>query len=120
LAKRNLINYEPYDLITLTALGQEAAEQVAGRHDALFGFLVRVLGVDQREADAAACRMEHAIPEAILARFVDFVTFVERCPRGGVTWVDGAGFFCGSCGSSPCGRAELKAGNAPGPAEASR
>ncbi len=114
LAKRELINYEPYDLITLTARGQEAAEQVAGRHEALYGFFVRVLGVGEQEADAAACKMEHSIPEVILERFVEFVEFVDRCPRGGAKWLDGAGFFCGSCGSDNHCRPALEPGDAAG------
>ena len=94
LSKKELINYAPYDLITLTDRGQAAAEIIVRRHEVLRDFFVRVLSVGQAQADEAACKMEHAIPEVILDRFVDFVDFVERCPRGGTKWIRGFGYYC--------------------------
>ncbi len=94
LADRGLINYAPYDVITLTDAGRAAAEDVAHRHESLRDFFTKVLAVEPEKADDAACKMEHAIPEAILERFVDFVRFVERCPRGGPDWIEHFGRFC--------------------------
>ncbi len=94
LAERELINYAPYDVITLTDKGKIIAEDVVRRHEVLRDFFVRVLAVDERVADTAACSMEHAIPEVILERFVEFVEFVERCPRGGTKWIKGFGYYC--------------------------
>ncbi|NLW86282.1 MAG: metal-dependent transcriptional regulator [Planctomycetes bacterium] len=94
LAQRELINYAPYDLITLTDKGRAVAEDVARRHEVLRDFFVKVLAVGREDADEAACKMEHAIPDAILDRFLDFVEFVERCPRGGSKWIKGFGYYC--------------------------
>ncbi len=94
LSERELINYAPYDLVTLTDKGRAVAEDVVRRHEVLRDFFVKVLAVERGDADQAACRMEHAIPEAILERFLEFVEFVERCPRGGSKWIKGFGYYC--------------------------
>ncbi len=96
LADRELINYAPYDVITLTDKGKAIAEDVVRRHEVLRDFFVKVLGVAQIEADEAACKMEHAISDTILERFVEFVELVERCPRGGSKWIKGLGHHCQS------------------------
>ncbi len=87
LASRDLINYTPYDIVTLTQKGQTVAEDVVRRHEVLRDFFTRVLKVDAADAETAACKMEHAVPENILQRFLDFVEFVDRCPRGGAGWL---------------------------------
>ena len=94
LADRELINYAPYDVITLTDRGQRVAEDVVRRHEVLRDFFVKVLAVDVEEADSTACRMEHAIGETVLERFVEFIEHVERCPDGGLNWVEGKGYRC--------------------------
>ena len=94
LADKEMINYAPYDVITLTAAGKAAAEDVIRRHEVLRDFFVKVLAVDDKEADEAACRMEHSIPQGILERFIQFVEFVEVCPRGGSKWIAGFGYHC--------------------------
>ncbi len=96
LAERELINYAPYDVITLTDRGRSVAEDVVRRHEVLRDFFVKVLAVGPANAESAACEMEHAIPDAILERFVEFVEFVERCPRGGSKWIKGFGYYCDS------------------------
>ena len=94
LAEKNLINYAPYDVITLTPSGKDAARDVIRRHEVLRDFFVNVLAIDSRDADKAACEMEHAIPKSILDRFIEFAEFVEICPRGGAKWISGFGYYC--------------------------
>ena len=95
LADRGLINYAPYDVITLTEQGAVAAQGVAKRHKALRDFFVKVLAIDAIEADVAACKMEHAVSKDILQRFVKFVKFVEECPRGGgMKWIESFEHYC--------------------------
>ncbi len=94
LTDKDLIQYAPYDVITLTAKGKAAAEDVVRRHEVLRDFFVKVLSVDEKEADEAACRMEHSIPGVILERFTQFAEFVETCPRGGAKWIAGFGYHC--------------------------
>ncbi|MBU1698689.1 MAG: DtxR family transcriptional regulator [Candidatus Eisenbacteria bacterium] len=94
LANRQLINYAPYDVISLTPIGETAAKDVVRRHEVLRDFFVKVLAVEELDADKAACLMEHSIPQVILERFVQFAEFVEVCPRGGTKWIEGFGYQC--------------------------
>ena len=81
LANKGLINYAPYELVTLTREGRLVSKDVARRHSTLQEFFVKVLSVDPDLADTAACRMEHTLPRDILDPLTDFVDFVERCPQ---------------------------------------
>ncbi len=94
LADKELINYAPYDVITLTHNGRTAAKDVVRRHEILQDFFVKVLAVEEVEAEKAACQMEHSIPKFILERFIQFAEFVEVCPRGGAKWIAGFGYHC--------------------------
>ncbi|OPY79168.1 MAG: Transcriptional regulator MntR [Syntrophorhabdus sp. PtaU1.Bin058] len=94
LAEKRMIHYTPYDLITLTETGETAAKDVVRRHEVLKDFFVEVLAVPDADADTAACLMEHSIPKAIVERFIEFVEFVETCPRGGDKWIKGFSYQC--------------------------
>ena len=94
LARENLINYAPYDLITLTAEGEKIATDVFQRHTVLREFFTRVLGVDAATAEESACGMEHAVSAVILERLTKFVKFIENCPQASSKWIDGFGYFC--------------------------
>jgi DtxR family Mn-dependent transcriptional regulator len=73
LSAKGLVNYAPYELITLTDEGRRIAADVARRHEILHKFLVTVLGVDEHEADLGACQMEHSISKTILERLVAYM-----------------------------------------------
>jgi len=94
LAARGLINYTPYEAITLTSKGLAAAEDVVRRHQSLKQFFVEVLAIDDELAELAACRVEHAAPPEIIDRMVLFIKFLECCPRGGTEFVTGFRDFC--------------------------
>jgi len=83
LAKKKLINYAPYEVITLTPKGQEMAEDVIRRHQALKDFFIKILAVDRKIAEDGACRIEHTAPREIIERLIQFVKFFEACPRCG-------------------------------------
>lgn len=107
LGKFGLINYAPYDLITLTEDGQVVALEIVRRHKALEKFLVNVLGVDKLEADEAACKMEHSVPKAIVDRLVQYADYIEKCPKGGITWDSGFGYYCKhGCAEEDCDRCQ--------------
>lgn len=104
LADKGLVNYAPYEVVTLTEPGKGIAEDVDRRHTALKEFFVRVLDVDPAIADAGACRMEHSVPREIVDRFIRFVDFVELCPRGGPSFIEGFRFHYESgCTREECG-----------------
>ena len=94
LAEKGLIHYAPYDVVTLTDKGRDAATDVVRRHEVLRNFFINVLSVEPTEADEAACKMEHCISPAILERFVEFSDYIELCPRSGAQWTRGFGFRC--------------------------
>jgi DtxR family transcriptional regulator, Mn-dependent transcriptional regulator len=94
LSDHGLVNYAPFELITLTDEGRKAAKDVVRRHQALKDFFIQVLTVDAKEADEAACKMEHCISPAILERFIQYAEFVQVCPRGGSKWIKGFGYRC--------------------------
>jgi DtxR family transcriptional regulator, Mn-dependent transcriptional regulator len=94
LSERSLINYAPYDIVTLTDEGRKAGADIARRHDVLKDFFVKVLAIEPKLADTAACQMEHAIPKAVFQRFIEFVDYIEVCPRGGTKWIKGFGYYC--------------------------
>jgi len=79
LAERKLINYAPYDVVTLTSTGESAAREIVRRHEVLRDFIMKVLSVEEAVADKATCRKEH---------------FIDICPRGGAKWIAGFGYHC--------------------------
>lgn len=94
LAEKHLVNYAPYDVITLTTLGQQIAMDVVHRHTTLNRFLTNVLGMDAEAADAGACRLEHAVDRPVMDRLVKFMQYMETCPLAKVEWDEELGFVC--------------------------
>lgn len=88
LARKQLINYAPYEIITMTPLGEQVAASILRRHNSLRDFLVTVLAVDRKQAEGAACRMEHAVPRGVLERLAQFADFVQACPQTGPELLD--------------------------------
>ena len=85
LGARGLVNYDPYQVVTLTARGEELGRLVTRRHEVLQAFLTDVLGIDSALAQSNACRMEHAIDDSVLQRLKDFA-FLQRSPLVGRNW----------------------------------
>ncbi|MBN1523639.1 MAG: metal-dependent transcriptional regulator [Spirochaetales bacterium] len=81
LAEKQLINYTPYGIITLTEKGKSIARNVTNRHETLTRFFTDVLGIQTEAAEDAACKMEHAMTEGIRKRLDEFLEFSKKCPR---------------------------------------
>ncbi len=94
LSEKGLVNYAPYDIITLTAKGKKRAAEIVRRHAALKEFFVKILLIDPDEAEEASCRVEHAVSKNIIDRLIRFVEFMEICPRGGKEWIKGFQRHC--------------------------
>lgn len=94
LAARGLINYSPYSYITLTTAGRGIARDVIHRHDTLKEFFVTALQLSAEEAEANACRIEHAIAPLAVERLVRFLEFINACPRTGKDWFDAFARYC--------------------------
>jgi DtxR family Mn-dependent transcriptional regulator len=94
LSKKGLINYAPYEVITMTKQGRLIAEDVIRRHNALKKFFIEVLAVDDATAEIGACRFEHTAPAEIIEQMANFSKFLDVCPRGGSELIQGFADFC--------------------------
>lgn len=92
LAARALVNYAPYEIVTLTKGGARLAREVRRRHHALFRFFRDFLQLDSKEANELACRMEHQLSARALERLMKLMDFIESCPYSGAreTFMSGA------------------------------
>jgi len=88
LSERRLIDYEKYEYIELTVKGSDVGQEIDRRHQIFRRFLTDILKIDYNQADEDACKMEHAVSPATLEAFVDFMEFIDSCPRGGASWLD--------------------------------
>ena len=96
LSKKELINYAPYEAITMTDTGRKVAEDVIYRHDSLKRFFTEVLAIDNERAEEAACKIEHAAPPEVISRMITFIDFLQVCPRGGEELLQGFAAYCKS------------------------
>ncbi len=95
LIQKEMVRHEKYEYVELTEKGLEVAREVDRRHGILRSFLTGILKVDAGQAEKDACKMEHAISAATLEKLVQFMEFIEICPRGGAEWL---GYFDQYCG----------------------
>jgi len=93
LAKRKLVNYDPYEAVTLTRQGTRLAEQIRQRHRTLCSFLTDVLCINRDVAEANACRMEHAVDDVVLARLDKLDEFLKR-NKAADRWCENFLAFC--------------------------
>jgi len=94
LKKKGLANYEPYDYVTLTQAGDDAAAEIARKHDILKAFFINVLGVEKDIAQRAACRAEHTLGPEVITRLLRFIKFVTQTGRDGTNLTDRFREFC--------------------------
>jgi DtxR family transcriptional regulator, Mn-dependent transcriptional regulator len=83
LAANDLINYEPYGYVTLTAKGTKIAREIEKRHTIFKDFLFRIVGVDEKKSEEAACHMEHAMDKPTFNKFAKFIKQVDTCSKCG-------------------------------------
>lgn len=86
LGERELINYAPYKFITLTTKGQAIARETQRKHKNIKDFLIRMLTVEPAKADLVACRIEHAMDKGTINKLIEFVAYLDSCPRMGSDW----------------------------------
>lgn len=80
LAAKDLVNYAPYDPVTMTALGEELAKSIVQKHSVLANFFENFLGTDKDEAVKNACRIEHVISENALKKLASFMDYIDEMP----------------------------------------
>ena len=87
LEKEELVVYERYGYVDLTAKGMEIAERVYKRHKSLFEFFTEILGVSASVADKDACEMEHYLSKETFSKLLGFLDFVKECPGEESGWI---------------------------------
>jgi DtxR family Mn-dependent transcriptional regulator len=88
LNTRGLVHYEKYEYIELTKSGMRVGKEMRRRHGVLNQFLTQILKIDAKVADEEACKMEHTLSVTTLDSLVDFMEFIQVCPRAGDSWLD--------------------------------
>ena len=73
LKERSLLDQPYYGDITLTPEGYEYGTAVLERHQLLFSFLHKALGIPAERADAEACLMEHAISDESFEKWISYI-----------------------------------------------
>jgi DtxR family Mn-dependent transcriptional regulator len=93
LSKKGLVNYKPYSFITLTKKGESIAQEILRRHNVVKDFLQLVLLLDESRAEKNACRMEHSMDKEAINRLVQFIEYINQCPRTGDDWISNFNTF---------------------------
>ena len=88
LAAEGLVRHEKYGDVELTARGNEIAADVRRRHEALWVFLTRMLGVSEETAQSEACRLEHYLSPDTSIRLIRFVDHVLGGESGEPQWLE--------------------------------
>ncbi len=87
LDKKKLVKYRKYEFVELTKNGAEIGKEIRRRHEILLKFLTKILNIDLKVADEEACKMEHTLSSATLDSLMNFIEFIDVCPRAGDTWL---------------------------------
>ena len=86
LAKLGLVNYQPYQYITLTEKGEIEAEKIEKRRKVLKDFFIKIFDMKYTEAEEVACKFEHFLDNSLTEKFEKFNEFISKCPRTDENW----------------------------------
>lgn len=71
LSEKNLINYQPYSVITLTPDGEKTAKKILQKHKVLTKFFGEILELEN--STEIACAVEHLISDNNLKKIQNFI-----------------------------------------------
>ncbi len=77
LKEKGLADQPYYGDITLTEAGYEYGSAVLDRHQMLFTFLNKALGIEPERAEAEACLMEHAISDESFEKWRAYIAGLD-------------------------------------------
>jgi len=80
LSENSYILYEKYGGIVFTAKGKKLAQEIKNRHTLLVEFL-KIVGVDEQNAQQDACKLEHDISPKTITCLLEFVEFISLLPE---------------------------------------
>lgn len=78
LVQKGLIEHETHGYVALTGLGRNIAVEITARHRLFSHFFKDILELDQSEADAIACKIEHMISGKALNKFRCFIEKIDN------------------------------------------
>ncbi|MEM9293526.1 MAG: metal-dependent transcriptional regulator [Acidobacteriota bacterium] len=82
LAQSDLVEYEPYAGVRLSAAGRQLALHVLRRHRLIEVFLVEVMGFDWGEVHEEAEQLEHVVSDRLVARMDEMLGHPSVDPHG--------------------------------------
>ena len=94
LKEKSMVNYQPYNYISLTKTGIAAAAEIANKHEILKSFFIDILNVNSETAQQAACKAEHALGPDIIAKLLSFIEFVGHNNKNGHNFTAEFKNFC--------------------------
>jgi len=77
-----LVEHRRYGFVTLTPAGLHLAEELDLIHSTGKKLFTEVLGLDETISEKDACNLEHYISSATKEALVNFLLFLEKCPKG--------------------------------------
>lgn len=77
-----LVEHDHYGFVALTDTGKKLAEELEITHATMKKLFTEVLGIDEDIAEKDACKMEHYISPETKEALVNFLQFLEKCPKG--------------------------------------
>jgi len=80
LTETGLVDHPTRGGVQLTATGRRIAGEIVHRHDDLVRFLVEILGLPDRVAQADAGQIEHGLSPASAQRLHEFLEFFDTLP----------------------------------------
>ena len=81
LSDNGLVNYKPYEFITLTAKGKEIGKIISRRHFILKNFLVTILEQEEERAENMACVIEHCMTPDSTMHITALLDFFKNNPK---------------------------------------
>jgi DtxR family Mn-dependent transcriptional regulator len=78
LSEKGLINYEPRSFVTLTDEGERIARCVDRRHLVLRDVFTKVLMLPYKEAEEAACMMEHGMNTRVCKSLTSMLMAIHK------------------------------------------
>lgn len=88
LEREEYINYEPYGVISLTALGNQVARRLNERHRLFTIFFTNFLGISHEKADRNACAIEHTMDQDVFTLMSQFIKFLHNSKQNGSDWME--------------------------------
>ena len=93
LTQKGYLNYEPYGVITMTPKGKQAIMKKLKRHEIICNFLEKCLLMDKKTIESSANNIEFSMTEEVLERFVEYLTFMQKCSCKEPKWIKSFQYF---------------------------